>query len=116
MGDSHSGARKMARKELSKMNLDQLKALRKEVDTAISEFSDRKRADALKALEAVAKEHGMSVDEIVGTTGGKKRKAKAPAKYRNPANSKDTWSGRGRQPRWFKEALENGAKPESMGV
>lgn len=101
--------------DLSKHSLDELKALKKEVETAIADFAERRRAEARKALEAVAMQHGMSLDEIVGAK-GKKRKAKAAAKYANPNNPLETWSGRGRQPAWFKAAVTAGKKPESMEV
>ena len=29
-------------------------------------------------------------------------------KYRNPANAEQTWSGRGKRPRWFNDALKAG--------
>ena len=86
---------RMANKiDLSKLSLDDLRLLRKDVEVAISNFQERKRAEAVKALEAVAKQHGMSLDEIVGGK-GKKRKARAPAKYANPDNKAETWSGVG---------------------
>ena len=34
--------------------------------------------------------------------------------YRNPANSAETWSGRGKQPGWFKLALTRGQQPEDL--
>jgi hypothetical protein len=37
-----------------------------------------------------------------------------PARYRNPANSAETWSGRGKQPGWFKLALTRGQQPEDL--
>lgn len=101
--------------DLSKMSMDELKELRKDVEAAIKGFAERRRAEAMKAIEAVAKEHGMSVDEIVGGK-GKSRKAKAPAKYANPVNPSETWSGRGRQPAWYKEAISAGKNPESMAI
>lgn len=106
----------MAKKiDLSKLTLDDLKALQKDVAKAIGDFHDRQRAEVLKEMEALAKKHGMSIDDVVGGK-GKKRKAKAAAKYRNPENPSDTWSGRGRQPAWYKSAIEAGKKPESMAV
>lgn len=104
----------MARKDIKNMSLAELKSLRKEVDAAISDFAERKRKEALKAIEAVAADHGMSVDEILG--GKKRRKAKAAAKYRNPSDPSQTWSGRGRQPQWFKDAIAGGASPESLSA
>ena len=46
---------------------------------------------------------------------GRKR-SPSVAKYANPANKADTWSGRGRKPRWFSEALAKGKKPEDLAV
>jgi DNA-binding protein H-NS len=36
-------------------------------------------------------------------------------KYRDPRTG-DMWSGRGKQPVWFREALAAGAKPESLKI
>lgn len=106
----------MAKKiDLSTLSMDELKQLKKDVEAAIKGFAERRRAKALKAMEAVAREHGMSIDEIVGSK-TKGRKAKAPAKYANPGNPSQTWSGRGRQPAWYKEAIASGKSPESMAI
>lgn len=106
----------MAKKmDLSKLNLDELKTLKKDVEKAISDFADKRRMEAKKAIEAVAKEHGLSLDDILGNA-GKKRKPKAPIKFVNPDNPTQTWSGRGRQPDWFKAAVKSGKSPESMEV
>ena len=35
-------------------------------------------------------------------------------RYRNPANPAETWSGRGEQPGWFKQALASGRRPENL--
>ena len=104
-----------AKVNLSKFTLDELKALAKDVDKAIKGFKDRQRAEALKDLKAAAAKHGMSVDEILGGK-SKKSKGKAPAKYRNPDNADQTWSGRGRQPAWYKDAISKGKKPESLEI
>ena len=102
-----------AKIDLGKMSMDDLKSLRKDVDKAIAGFQSRKRAEALKEVQAVAKKHGMSVEELIGKG---KRKVKAPAKYRNPANTAETWSGRGRQPAWFKKAVEGGKSLKSLEI
>jgi hypothetical protein len=38
------------------------------------------------------------------------------AKYRNPKDTSQTWTGRGRKPNWLVEALGQGAKLESFEV
>ena len=101
--------------DLSKMSLDDLKSLAKDVQRAIDDFQKRKRSEAMKEIQAVAKRHGLSMDDIVGGK-SKAKKSKAPAKYRNPSNPDQEWTGRGRQPAWFKSALAAGKKPESLEI
>ena len=106
----------MAKKfDLEKMSMEELGQLKKEVEAAIKGYSDRRRAEARKAIEAVAREHGMTVDEVLGNK-GRKRVTKPAIKYVNPDNPLQTWSGRGRQPGWYKDAVKSGKKPESMEI
>lgn len=108
-----------AKTDLSKMSLAELKALKKNVEKEIKDFRNRARTAAMKDLEAAAKKHGLSVDEIVGKKGkgrGKAKKTTAPAKYKNPADPNQKWSGRGRQPAWFKEALAKGKSMKSLEI
>lgn len=106
----------MAKNDLKNMSLSELQKLRKDVDKAIDSYQSKKKEAALKDMESVAKKHGLSLDEVIGGRVGKKSKPRLPAKFRNPENPKDTWSGRGRQPEWFKSALEKGKTRESMAV
>lgn len=106
----------MASINLNDLSLSELKSLQKDVAKAIADFADRKKTEAMAALEAHAKELGFSLAEL---TGGKKtRKSSGPtgAKYRHPENPEVTWSGRGRQPGWFKAAVDAGKAPETMAV
>ena len=104
-----------AKIDLGKLSLDELKALKKNVEKEIKEFRNRARSAAMKDLQALAKKHGLSVDEIVGKK-RKGKKAAAPAKYRNPSDPNQTWSGRGRQPAWFKDALAKGKSTKSLEI
>jgi DNA-binding protein H-NS len=102
--------------DLDSFSLAELKTLQKNVTKAIAEFSDRKKTEAMQALEAHAKELGFSLAEL---TGGKKaRRSSGPvgAKYRHPEDAEVTWSGRGRQPAWYKDAVAAGKTPKSMAV
>ncbi|MGC9419392.1 MAG: H-NS family nucleoid-associated regulatory protein [Rhodovulum sp.] len=94
-------------KDIDKLSLAELKQLRKDVDNAIASYKEREKAKARAALEEKAKEFGFSLDEIVGK---KTRRSKAPAKFRNPENPSETWSGRGRRPKWLEDALNKGHK------
>ena len=96
------------------MSLDELKRLKKDLDKAIANYDDRRKAEARRALEEKAREYGFSLSELadVKTT---KRAALAP-KYRNPSNPEQTWSGRGRQPTWFREAIQAGTEPDDLKI
>lgn len=103
----------MAKVNLEKLSVEELKKLQKETAQAISSFENRARADALGELEAVAKKHGFKLADLVG---GSKAKAAAPAKYKHPENSSVTWSGRGRQPNWLKDGLASGKSLDDFAI
>lgn len=79
-------------------------------------------------LTKLAKAEGYTVEELFGAAAparGRKAATKASPKagrklgkvapkYRNPANTKDTWTGRGRQPRWMAELVAAGKKVEDF--
>ena len=73
---------------------------------------------ARKAAEAAARKHGFSLEEVTGGTSASKKTARspAPAKFKNPDNASQTWSGRGRQPEWYKSAIAGGKKPEDLKI
>lgn len=99
----------MAQVDLQNMNLDELKRLQKDVAKAIEDFEERRRREALAAVEAKASEMGFSLAELTGASATKKSgKSKSPPKYQHPENPALTWTGRGRQPAWIKEGLEAG--------
>ena len=108
------------------MSRKELMALRANIDKAIASVGDRERRDALKAAEAAARERGFTLDELVGLMGGAKGRGRraagassAPAnaaRYRNPDNPEQTWSGRGRRPRWIHEAEAAGRSLSDMEI
>lgn len=94
--------------DLKKMSRSELIALQEQVATAIREAGEREKQAALAAAQAAAKEHGFSLEDLTGTTAGRRgrggQKSKSPARYRNPEDPSMTWSGRGRKPGWIKAA------------
>lgn len=98
--------------DLSDLNLDELRKLQKDVAKAIDTYQSRQKHEALAAAEAAAKEMGFTLAELIGST--KATKAAGPAKYRHPENPSITWSGRGRQPTWLKEAVDAGKSKDNF--
>lgn len=97
------------------MSLKQLRQLQKDLAKAISTYEDRHKAEARTKLEAIAKEMGYSLAELIGI-GVKTTRAPAVAKYRHPENAGITWSGRGRKPQWFVEALAAGKSADDLAI
>lgn len=101
--------------DLEALSLKELKQLQKEVAKSISSFEDRKKVEARAALEEAAREMGFSLNQLVDSE-GKTKRAPSAAKYRHPENSDLTWSGRGRKPQWFVEALKDGKTAEDLAI
>lgn len=69
-------------------------------------------AAVVAEIKARMKEYGITLADLRG--GGKKGgRRTVAAKYRNPATG-ETWSGRGRAPKWLADALAKGKKKESF--
>ena len=100
---------------LHTLSLKELKDLQSQVAKAIATFEDRKKKEALAELQEIARSKGFTLEELTGVS-VVRRRAPAVAKYANPANKDDTWSGRGRKPRWFIEALASGMQPENLAL
>lgn len=101
--------------DLNGMSLKELKDLQSQVAKAVVSFEDRKKKEALAEIEEIARSKGFSLAELTGTAVTRKR-SPAVAKYANPADHSDTWSGRGRKPRWFVAALNSGKKADDMAI
>lgn len=92
---------------LDAMSLKELKELYGQVGKAIASYEGRKKQEAILALEEKARSLGFTLGELVAAAPTRKRKP-ARAKYANPADSNETWTGRGRKPRWVEASLKSG--------
>jgi DNA-binding protein H-NS len=89
------------------MKLSELQRLQNDVEKAIKQAKVREKNEALGRIRAIAKEHGMSLEELIG----KSQKAGGTVglpKYKHPENSQMTWTGKGRRPAWVTEHLNAG--------
>ena len=101
--------------DLDALSLSELKQLRKDVDTAITNFTERERRKALAEVEAFARDRGLSPADLAGLAVKRTRKPAAP-KYANPADPSQTWTGRGRRPRWVDAALASGKSLDDLSI
>ena len=101
--------------DVNALSLKELRSLQLQVTKAISSFEERKKKEALAELEERARELGFSFAELTNVAATRKR-SPAVAKYANPADQSETWSGRGRKPRWFAAALAAGKSPDDLAI
>lgn len=101
--------------DLNALSLKELKDLYNKTGKAIATYEERRRKEALTELEEKARALGFSLSELTGAAPARGRTA-AVAKYANPADASDTWSGRGRKPRWFIEALASGKSESDLAI
>lgn len=103
-------------KSIEKMSLEELKAHQKEVEAAVRDFAKKNRSDALKAAREAVKPFGVTLEELMGGKVAKAGGPKGAPKYAHPENADMTWTGRGRQPKWVKEALAAGKSLDDMAI
>lgn len=106
---------KMDKAELQDELKQRKKAVR-EVEKAIDQYDDMRKKEAREKLEATAAELGYSVDELLGNARGSKPRTKGAPKYRHPENPSKTWTGKGRQPVWYKEHVDAGGDPAELAI
>ncbi len=109
------------------------KALQKLIADATREQKRKKKRAPITKVRAkvakLAKAEGYSLSELFGNGGpasaspkpsGRKSTRlgtagrKVPAKYQNPDNPKETWTGRGRSPLWFAALIEAGKSRDDL--
>jgi DNA-binding protein H-NS len=91
-------------------SVNELLAQKAALEQQIAEAQRAERAGAISKVRALMAEHGLTLADLSSKSAVPKRAgAKVAPKYRN-ADTGDTWSGRGLQPKWLKAALESGKK------
>jgi DNA-binding protein H-NS len=94
--------------QLEKMSLKELTALHAKIQKAIDEKRVTERHEMRAKMEELARASGFSVAELFGRKG--KNGSKGVAKYRNPKDPSQTWTGRGRRPNWMVTAGGDGKR------
>ena len=105
--------------QLDHLSLNELQVLRLEVDQEIESRRVQVRKEGLEKIKSIAAEYGLSTDELKTLTALNKTAAKrgvVPPKYRDPNNAANTWTGRGRKPKWVEEYLATGSTLSAIAI
>ena len=100
----------MANIDLSGLNIDQLTDLVGKAQSEMASREKQRRKDLRSELERRVAADGYKLGDIFPELGAANgtgaRRQKRPAKFRNPQNPDESWSGIGRTPKWVGVILE----------
>lgn len=112
----------MEKISLETLNLKELLSLEESVKKIIAQRRDAQRALVRQQVEEFIEGMGFSVDDLfvkswvtANPRNIDQRRFVAP-KYRNPEDSSETWTGRGRKPKWVEKALKKGLTLEAITI
>lgn len=109
--------------------LQKIRDARAKLEAEEKKLLAKAQAGALAQIVEIARAAGLSGDQVAAAIGGKRKRGaksatasapaakrgksklagkKIPPKYRNPANSKETWTGRGIAPKWAADLKAKG--------
>ena len=101
------------------MSVDELWQLHEELSQVLSVRLTSEKRELEKRLAQLRREKESRQSEIVDARNPPRERRKSPRvfpKYRNPEQPSETWSGRGKQPRWLTAALKRGHKIEEFVI
>ncbi len=98
--------------DLKSMSVDELWTLHEELSSVLMNRLAEEKATLEERLRQLKLESGVN---------GSFRHTRRPyppvfPKYRNPAQPGETWSGRGKQPRWLAAQLRSGKKLDDFRI
>jgi DNA-binding protein H-NS len=103
----------MKSRDFNSIPVDELWALHLKVKSALaSRIAEEKTKleNLLKQLEA------DGIEALPRTSDRRRPYPRVLPKYRNPSDPKETWAGRGKQPRWLTAQLKSGKKLEEFQI
>jgi DNA-binding protein H-NS len=94
--------------EISRVLSDRLTSQKRELEKQLAQLSPGRQVEPSDQPQALSSK---------GLAHAPRRKyPRVFPKFRNPQDPSETWSGRGKQPRWLSAALETGRKIEEFVI
>ncbi len=92
--------------DLEKMSYAELSEMEGQIERLKIDKHNSERVAVRKQLTELAKQHGFDIRDLLD--GRRKSKGSVAPKYRDAKNPENTWTGRGRMPRWMAAATKGG--------
>jgi DNA-binding protein H-NS len=94
--------------EYNKLSEKELQSVIDQAEKALVDKQLEKRKDVIEQIKMLAASVGLTVDINEGNKKGLKKGKKVAAKYCNPDDSNQTWTGRGVSPKWMQALVDSG--------
>lgn len=102
---------------LTTLSIAELKTLQNEITVEMESRRKEERQKLVQEFRDKAKALGISLEDLMSGQKGKARSAsKVAAKFANPADASQTWTGRGKRPRWVNDCLAAGKTLDELKV
>ena len=107
----------MPKSDLDAMEFDELWLLHEELTKILSDRITAEKLELEKRLAQLNRpEQGRDAENPAMETRTRRKYPRVLPKYCNPTAPTETWSGRGKQPRWLVAALQSGHKLEEFRI
>jgi DNA-binding protein H-NS len=91
------------------MSHAELVELQAQIEKLMAQRKDETRAQLREKMAKLAKDEGMSLEDVLDGKRGRRGKGKGSVPIKYSDGNGNTWTGRGRMPRWM-VAATNGKK------
>lgn len=98
--------------DLETLSIQELEELRELVERLLAMRREKRRHELCERWVREAEADGLEIGEILRVQQGKRPEPL----YRHATDASKTWSGRGRQPKWLKEAIATGKPLASFRI
>ena len=92
---------------LDGLTVQELDALIAKAHLVRQETRERRRGELKGEIEGKLKAEGFTALEVLGAK-LREKSAPLPAKYADPSDPSQTWSGKGRMPGWLQAKIDSG--------
>jgi DNA-binding protein H-NS len=109
----------MKKIDLEAMSVDDLWSLHEKISIILSARITSEKRELEKRLAVLNRGRDLIEGGDAPQSSNGKARRKYPRvfpKYRNPQTPSETWSGRGKQPRWLAAAIKTGRKIEDFKI
>jgi DNA-binding protein H-NS len=101
--------------DLSNMSVGDLRNLQEQIKQEMKKREHQEVAKAREQILAIAQSVGVPLKDLMNS-GIRAKTGSVAVRFRNPDNSAQQWTGRGRQPLWVKEWVDSGKSIDGLRV